>query len=75
MWWLYIGAYGLIYVNIVHKAFSELQMKILEMNQKVKVSEGQIANLKRDSARCELTNKELSEMPVDTDAYEAVGRM
>ncbi len=45
------------------------------MNQKVKVSEGQIANLKRDIARCELTSKELSELPADTNAYQAVGRM
>ena len=57
------------------QAFQELQMKIIDMNQKVNISEGQIATLKREITRCELTNKELKELPKDTNVYEAVGRM
>ena len=57
------------------QAFSDLQMKIIDMNQKVKLSEGQIAALKRDITRCDLTTKELNELPKGTNTYESVGRM
>lgn len=57
------------------KAFSELQTKILDMNQKVKVSEGQIAFLKMQITRCDLTNKELTELPKETNTYQSAGRM
>ena len=63
------------YVLKITQAFSELQMKILDMNQKVKVSEGQIAFLKMQIAKYELTNKELHDLPKETNTYQSAGRM
>lgn len=50
-------------------------MKKIELNQKVKVSEGQILNLKRDITKSQLTDKELSQLPDGTKVYKSVGRM
>lgn len=52
-----------------------MKSKILDMNHKVKVSEGQIAALKRNITRCDLTDKELNELPKKTNTYHSVGRM
>ena len=60
---------------ILVQAFSELQAKILDMNQRVKVSEGQIAFLKMQITRCDLTNKELNDLPKETKTYQSAGRM
>lgn len=50
-------------------------MKILDINQKVKTSEGQIAYLNREMTKNELTVKELKQLPADTNTYLPVGRM
>jgi chaperonin cofactor prefoldin len=45
------------------------------MNQRVKVSEGQIAYLKMQITKCDLTNKELNDLPKETNTYQSAGRM
>lgn len=66
---------GLLILIEYTQAFTDLQVKVQEMNQRVKVSEGQIASLKRDIARAKLTKQELSTLPDGTKTYKAVGRM
>lgn len=50
-------------------------MKIIDINQKVRASENQIAVLKRELAKSELTEKELKETSRDVNTYLPVGRM
>ena len=57
------------------QAFSELQVKMIENSQRVKVAEGQIAALKRDITRSSLTDEELASLPPGTNTYQSVGRM
>ena len=64
-----------MHVFDITQALSELQEKKIELNQKVKVSEGQILSLKRDLAKTQLTDKELSQLPSGTNVYKSVGRM
>ena len=45
------------------------------MNQRVKVSEGQINTLRRDIARAKLTKQDLSSLPGGARTYRSVGRM
>ncbi|XP_063237610.1 prefoldin subunit 1 [Bacillus rossius redtenbacheri] len=57
------------------KAFAELQLKMLETSQKLKLADVQIDNLKKSIHHAELTDKEISALPSDTKTYESVGRM
>ncbi|EDO46608.1 predicted protein, partial [Nematostella vectensis] len=56
-------------------AFQELQLKVIDTTQRVKVAEAQIEQLKRTNQHAKLTDQELSTLPLDTNTYEAVGRM
>ena len=57
------------------QAFSELQIKMIENNQRVRIAESQIAALKREITKSQLTVEELLKLPAGTKAYESVGRM
>nr|CAG4639714.1 EOG090X0LK7 [Daphnia magna] len=57
------------------KAFAELQQKMVETSQKLKLADLQIETLKRSMTHAQLTDKEISQLPTDTKTYESVGRM
>nr|CAG4651519.1 EOG090X0LK7 [Simocephalus serrulatus] len=57
------------------KAFAELQQKMVETSQKLKLADLQIETLKRSITHAQLTDKEISQLPTDTKTYESVGRM
>ncbi|GLH14589.1 hypothetical protein R5R35_007575 [Gryllus longicercus] len=57
------------------KAFTELQQKMLETTQKLKLADLQIEALKRNIQHSLLTDKEISALSPDTRTYETVGRM
>uniref|UniRef100_A0A0K8SSJ9 Prefoldin subunit 1 n=1 Tax=Lygus hesperus TaxID=30085 RepID=A0A0K8SSJ9_LYGHE len=57
------------------KAFAELQQKMMETTQKVKLADMQIESLKRAKQRAELTTHEIKALPENTTTYESVGRM
>nr|CAG4649872.1 EOG090X0LK7 [Scapholeberis mucronata] len=57
------------------KAFGELQQKMVETSQKLKLADLQIETLKRSITHAQLTDKEISQLPNDTKTYESVGRM
>ena len=57
------------------KAFGELQAKMLETQQKMKLSDLQIENLKRTMTHAGLTEQEIAGLPEETPVYESVGRM
>ena len=57
------------------KAFAELQSKMLETQQKMKLSDLQIENLKRSITHASLTEAEIASLPDQTRVYESVGRM
>nr|CAG4650666.1 EOG090X0LK7 [Sida crystallina] len=57
------------------KAFGELQQKMVETSQKLKLSDIQIDSLKRNIAHAQLTEKEISLLPSETKTYESLGRM
>ncbi|KAJ7392179.1 Prefoldin subunit 1 [Desmophyllum pertusum] len=59
----------------LRKAFQELQGKMIETTQRVKLAEGQIMQLRRNIAHAKLTDQELASLPADTHTYESVGRM
>ena len=59
----------------LHKAFMELQSKMLDAKQKMKMADMQIENLKRSITHTELTSGELRSLPENTRLYESVGRM
>ena len=59
----------------LHKAFMELQTKMLDSKQKMKLADLQIENLKRSITHTELTSAELKSLPENTRLYESVGRM
>merc|ERR1712066_195279 len=56
-------------------AFAELQAKMIESKQKIKIQDLQIENLKRTSQHATLTDKEIEQLPEDTKVYESAGRM
>lgn len=62
-------------ISIDLQAFQELQEKMIETTQRVKVAEGQILQLRRNMAHSKLTDQELASLPSHTPTYEAVGRM
>uniref|UniRef100_A0A8C6SLK6 Prefoldin subunit 1 n=1 Tax=Neogobius melanostomus TaxID=47308 RepID=A0A8C6SLK6_9GOBI len=57
------------------KAFGELQEKVLDTQQKVKMADLQIEQLSRVQKHAQLTHKEISILPDNTRLYEGVGRM
>lgn len=59
----------------LRKAFQELQGKVIETTQRVKIAESQIMQLKRNIAHSRLTDQELASLPPETKTYEAIGRM
>ncbi|XP_024120631.1 prefoldin subunit 1 isoform X2 [Oryzias melastigma] len=57
------------------KAFSELQLKMIDTQQKVKLADLQIDQLTRVQKHAKLTHTEISSLPDNTRLYEGVGRM
>ncbi|XP_059846286.1 prefoldin subunit 1 [Hypanus sabinus] len=57
------------------KAFAELQTKVLDTQQKVKLADLQIEQLNRTKKHAYLTDGEIATMPEDARMYEGVGRM
>ncbi|XP_033207368.1 prefoldin subunit 1 [Belonocnema kinseyi] len=57
------------------KAFLELQEKMIDTSQKLKLADVQIDSLKRTKQRADLTTKEITSLPPNTKTYESVGRM
>nr|CAG4646743.1 EOG090X0LK7 [Macrothrix elegans] len=57
------------------KAFTELQQKMVETSQKLKLADIQIETLKRTMTHAQLTEKEISQLPTETKTYESIGRM
>lgn len=59
----------------LRKAFVELQTKMVDTKQKMKMADLQIENLKRSITHTELTSAELKGLPENTRLYESCGRM
>ncbi|XP_030010154.1 prefoldin subunit 1 isoform X2 [Sphaeramia orbicularis] len=57
------------------KAFSELQVKMIDTQQKVKMADLQIEQLNRLQKHAKLTHAEITTLPDNTRLYEGVGRM
>ncbi|XP_029283463.1 prefoldin subunit 1-like [Cottoperca gobio] len=57
------------------KAFSELQVKMIDTQQKAKLADLQIDQLTRVQKLAKLTNAEISTLSDNTRLYEGVGRM
>ncbi|KAM9331821.1 prefoldin subunit 1 [Pholidichthys leucotaenia] len=57
------------------KAFTELQAKMVDTQQKVKMADLQIDQLTRVQKHARLTHAEIATLPDNTRLYEGVGRM
>ncbi|XP_069810286.1 prefoldin subunit 1 [Dendropsophus ebraccatus] len=57
------------------KAFTELQAKVIDTQQKVKLADLQIEQLNRTKKHAQLTDSEIKSLPDDTPMYEGMGRM
>uniref|UniRef100_A0A8B9K931 Prefoldin subunit 1 n=1 Tax=Astyanax mexicanus TaxID=7994 RepID=A0A8B9K931_ASTMX len=57
------------------KAFAELQAKMIDTQQKVKIADLQIEQLSRMKKHSNLTHVEITSLPDSTRMYEGVGRM
>nr|XP_023405382.1 prefoldin subunit 1 isoform X1 [Loxodonta africana] len=57
------------------KAFSELQAKVTDTQQKVKLADIQIEQLSRTKKHAHLTDTEIMTLVDETNMYEGVGRM
>ncbi|KAF4077347.1 hypothetical protein AMELA_G00207100 [Ameiurus melas] len=57
------------------KAFAELQAKMIDTQQKVKLADLQIEQLSRMKKHANLTYVEITSLPNNTRVYEGVGRM
>ncbi|XP_075457805.1 prefoldin subunit 1 [Ascaphus truei] len=57
------------------KAFTELQAKVIDTQQKVKIADLQIEQLNRTKKHAHLTNVEIINLSDATRMYEGVGRM
>ncbi|XP_034033445.1 prefoldin subunit 1 isoform X2 [Thalassophryne amazonica] len=57
------------------KAFTELQVKMIDTQQKVKLADLQIDQLARVQKLAKLTHAEITKLPDNTRMYEGVGRM
>ncbi|CAI5642320.1 unnamed protein product [Oreochromis niloticus] len=61
--------------HCTHQAFSELQVKMIDTQQKVKMADLQIDQLTRVQKHAKLTHAEIATLPDNTRLYEGVGRM
>ncbi|XP_078042476.1 prefoldin subunit 1 [Augochlora pura] len=59
----------------LRKAFTQLQEKMIDTTQKLKLADMQIEKLKRLKLFADLTLKEITSYPENTKTYESVGRM
>ncbi|XP_072001914.1 prefoldin subunit 1 isoform X2 [Engystomops pustulosus] len=59
----------------IKKAFTELQAKVIDTQQKVKLADIQIEQLNRTKKHANLTDAEIKSLPDETPIYESVGRM
>uniref|UniRef100_A0A670J6V2 Prefoldin subunit 1 n=1 Tax=Podarcis muralis TaxID=64176 RepID=A0A670J6V2_PODMU len=57
------------------KAFTELQAKVIDTQQKVKLADLQIEQLNRTKKHAHLTDTEIMTLADETRMYEGVGRM
>ncbi|GBN76783.1 Prefoldin subunit 1 [Araneus ventricosus] len=57
------------------KAFQELQAKVLDTTQKLKLADIQIDSLNKTIQHAHLTQLELKSFPEDTSMFNGVGRM
>ncbi|XP_006007932.1 prefoldin subunit 1 [Latimeria chalumnae] len=57
------------------KAFTELQAKMIDTQQKVKLADLQIEQLNRTKKHAHLTDAEIAGLSKETRMYEGVGRM
>lgn len=57
------------------KAFMELQGKMQETNQKLRIADVQVESLKKQIVHAQLTDKEIQNLGETTRVYESVGRM
>uniref|UniRef100_A0A452GPK4 Prefoldin subunit 1 n=1 Tax=Gopherus agassizii TaxID=38772 RepID=A0A452GPK4_9SAUR len=57
------------------KAFTELQAKVIDTQQKVKLADIQIEQLNRTKKHAHLTDTEIMTLVDETRMYEGVGRM
>nr|XP_039318200.1 prefoldin subunit 1-like [Saimiri boliviensis boliviensis] len=57
------------------KAFTELQAKVIDTQQKVKLADIQIGQLNRTKKHAHLTHTEIMMLVDETNVYERVGRM
>merc|ERR1712142_1049503 len=57
------------------KAFIELQGKMQETNQKLRIADVQVESLKKQIVHAQLTDKEIESLGESTRVYESVGRM
>ncbi|KAM9312560.1 prefoldin subunit 1 [Gastrophryne carolinensis] len=57
------------------KAFTELQAKVIDTQQKVKLADLQIEQLNKTKKHAKLTSVEIKALPDVTLMYEGVGRM
>jgi prefoldin subunit 1 len=57
------------------QAFQDLQMKMIQTTQQMKIAEAQVETLKRKIAHARLVDQEVAALPEDTKVYQGVGRM
>ncbi|CAL4197515.1 unnamed protein product, partial [Meganyctiphanes norvegica] len=57
------------------RAFTELQGKMQETNQKLRIADVQVESLKKQIVHAQLTDKEIESLGENTRVYESVGRM
>ena len=62
-------------VFLTSQAFAELQAKVIDTTQRVKIAEAQVDALKRTIMHAKLTDQEVGSLPSDTRTYEPLGRM
>lgn len=64
-----------MYCLFISQAFAELQAKMIDTQQKVKLADLQIEQLSRMKKHANLTHVEITSLPSSTRMYEGVGRM
>ncbi|XP_041623389.1 prefoldin subunit 1-like [Vulpes lagopus] len=57
------------------KAFTELEAKVIDTQQKVKLADTQIEQINRTKKHAHLTDTEIMTLVDETNVYEGVGRM
>uniref|UniRef100_A0A8C5R1F6 Prefoldin subunit 1 n=1 Tax=Leptobrachium leishanense TaxID=445787 RepID=A0A8C5R1F6_9ANUR len=61
--------------SFLFQAFTELQAKVMDTQQKVKLADLQIEQLNKTKKHARLTNLEITNLSDKTPMYEGVGRM